>query len=139
EEYVDTALDLFHPDGYFIEGNGWDTSYQAVAIEIGNEVLLSGYTDTDNRLRDALNTATDWLVDRINDNGEIDSTGNTRTCWGQEAFLGEPKILAMTSVIKAITYRSLDENNAEWQSGVERVIQWVQNADANSNPCYGET
>lgn len=135
-DFVGVALGLFHPDGYFIEGEGWDTNYQAVAIDVGNEVLLSGYDDSNHALRGTLDEATAWLVNRIDEEGRVNSAGNARTCWGQEAFLGEPKSLSIVSVVRSIIYRSLDSGPDEWQSAVERIVAWVERTHGAVDPCF---
>ncbi|MFK7994846.1 MAG: hypothetical protein AB8B87_11955 [Granulosicoccus sp.] len=91
KDFVEAALELYSVDGYFVEGAGHDTSYQGVSIRIGQDILVAGYQDQQSRLRKTINQAAIWLPRRVDFDGRIDSSGNTRTCWSGERFFGEKK------------------------------------------------
>ncbi len=89
--FVDASLGLYDPSGFFVEGGGHDTSYQGVALRVGEDVLLAGYPDKDGRLQSALAGAAAWLADRIDDAGQIDSRpGTLGRATEARSYLGSP-------------------------------------------------
>lgn len=78
--------------GYFIEANGWDSSYNGVALKLGLElyVLLDG-GELKNLLKDGLSCAADWQSSRVLETGEISTEGNTRVYPGGESLGGREK------------------------------------------------
>jgi hypothetical protein len=88
------------PAGWIREGNGWDTSYQAVSLDIGMDVaaVLPPSAARSALLVDLTRSAA-WLATRVQSDGRVDSAGNSRTCSGGESFFGSPKTLAVNSVV----------------------------------------
>lgn len=80
-------------EGYFLEGNGWDSSYQGVAINVGFNLysILPNDLSLKSKLRDCLSCASDWQKSRILESGEISTQGNVRVYAGGESFLGQEK------------------------------------------------
>lgn len=78
--------------GYFIEANGWDSSYNGVALKLGLElyVLLDG-GELKAILKDGLSCAADWQSSRVLETGEISTEGNTRVYPGGESMGGKEK------------------------------------------------
>lgn len=104
-EFIDSALSLTDSEGYFVEGGGWDSSYNGVAIKLAME-LYSILEDTalKNRLAVAIEKATTWQISRIRENGEISTEGNTRVFKGGESFLGVEKGVDYAKTVKALYY-----------------------------------
>jgi hypothetical protein len=86
--------------GWFLESDGWDTSYQAVSLDIGMDVtaLLPAGATRDGLSVDLARGGA-WLATRVAADGRVDSRGNTRTCSGGESSFGTPKTLAVPSVV----------------------------------------
>ena len=135
-DFIQRAIQLQNSKGYFLEGGGWDTSYQAVSISVGKDVLLAGVQSPE--LESALYKATQWLARRINDQGRVDSTGNKRTCEGGESFLNKPKLLALDSVFISLAYLGIMKQDHELLDSAKRVSNWYQK-HPRTNPCFSET
>lgn len=93
--FANTAISKKHPNGYFIEGNGWDSSYQGVAISVGFNLysLLPGTEALKSNLWNCLSCAANWQKSRVLESGEISLQGNTRVYPGGESFLGQEKAI----------------------------------------------
>jgi hypothetical protein len=80
-------------EGYFLEGNGWDSSYQGVALNVGFNLysILPNNLSFKAELWNCLSCASDWQKSRILENGEISLQGNVRVYSGGESFLGQEK------------------------------------------------
>jgi hypothetical protein len=102
--FARTALAKRHPDGYFLEANGWDSSYQGVSLSNGFKLYsLLDVTDAiKNQLWDAISCGTNWLSSRVLGNGEISTEKNTRVYPGGEQFLGQEKTMAWTNTVMAL-------------------------------------
>lgn len=79
--------------GYFLEGNGWDSSYQGVSLNVGFNLysILPDTLSLKAELWNCLSCASDWQKSRILESGEISTQGNIRVYPGGERFLGQPK------------------------------------------------
>ncbi|MDX2183929.1 MAG: hypothetical protein SFW08_08095 [Gemmatimonadaceae bacterium] len=101
--FVAAALALQAPTGWFREGDGWDSSYQAVALARGWRVwALLPMGGTRDSLGRALHCGTAWLASRIDGSGTISTVGNTRVFDGGESFLGTPKAMAWADAVRAL-------------------------------------
>lgn len=135
KSFVDAALKLYADDGHFIEGAGHDTSYQGVAIRIGEDILLAGYEDQDSRLSDALKLSAIWLSERVDTSGRIDSSGNTRTCWSNEDVFGEKKLISISDVFFGMVYSAIRTDNESVLESANRIKKWAY-THPNTNPCF---
>lgn len=81
------------PAGYFLEGNGWDSSYQGVALNVGFNLysILPDNIELKTDLWNCLSCAAGWQGNRIRATGEISTEGNVRVYPGGESFLGQEK------------------------------------------------
>jgi hypothetical protein len=122
---VDMALTMFLADGYFMERGGWDTSYQGVSLLAGNDLMLVGYPDTSGELEAVLRSAAHWLTSRIDSEGRLDWSGNTRTCGGGEIFLGESKLVSVKEIFLALAYQGARSRNDELQEVASRFSGWA--------------
>ncbi|KOY84513.1 hypothetical protein AD998_20160 [bacterium 336/3] len=91
--FVKLGISKKQSKGYFLEGNGWDSSYQGVALNVGFNLysILSNNLSLKTELWDCLSCASDWQKSRILESGEISTQGNVRVYSGGESFLGEEK------------------------------------------------
>ena len=140
EAFVRRALALQAPDGWFDESGGWDTSYQAVTLEIGADVhsLLPAGALKDS-LGNALFRGGGWLTSRIDQDGRVNSAGNRRTCSGGESFLGTPKTLSIASVITGLARVTSHVRTVEGaEDASRRVAAWVRQ-HPNGDPCFERT
>lgn len=100
-KFTEKALGRMRAEGWFQEGNGYDSSYQAVgAMNLFFLALLDGGLEQD-RLFEAFYRATAWEGGRITPWGEVSVVGNSRVFPGGESFLGSEKEVAALSVAQA--------------------------------------
>lgn len=92
-QFAQLAISKKNVAGYFLEDNGWDSSYQGVNLNIGFNLysLLDDTEPIKSILWDCLSCATDWQKSRVLNNGEISTKNNTRVYPGGELFLGQEK------------------------------------------------
>ncbi len=114
--------------GYFLEGDGWDSSYQGVSLINGFKLL--SILDANENLRqplwDCLSCGTNWQVSRILSTGEISTKGNKRVYPGGEQFLGVEKKMAWKStVIALLTMKYLSGKN-EYETYATKVITYYE-------------
>jgi hypothetical protein len=134
-DFAARAFARFDPAGYFIEGGGHDTSYQAVGISQAVNFLLAGGADPDAATTQRLRTAAHWLAARIDAEGRLDSSGNTRTCGGGESFLGEAKIVSLPTVFSALAYVGVPPDDRPLLDAAARISAWVQ-THPDTHPCW---
>ncbi len=131
--FVENAIQLLSPEGYFLEGGGWDTSYQAVSINVGKDVLLAGFQSKELEL--SLYKAAVWLEKRIDNSGRVNSSGNKRTCEGGESFLGKPKKIALDDVFMSLAYLGTMKHDQKLIDAAKRISQWYTR-NPGSDPCF---
>ncbi|MEL6592303.1 MAG: hypothetical protein AAFQ68_19560, partial [Bacteroidota bacterium] len=123
-DFAQRSLVEQHPRGYFIEGGGWDSSYQGVALENGFRLLrmLSAGEAFRDTLYQQLACGTNWQASRILDSGEISLQGNQRVFAGGESFLGKEKGIAVVSTVIALLslYHYTDQES--YYRFAERVV-----------------
>jgi len=127
DKYLAKSTTLFDGRGYFIEKSGWDTHYQAVTINQGNELLLAGYDSLyADILKNQLKLAAAWLLARVDANGVVHSDGNTRICWSGENLLGGEKLLDPREVWRALLYSGIRLNDELLQNAAGKVAAWFR-------------
>jgi hypothetical protein len=127
ESYIAYAAELAHIEGYFIEKGGWDTHYQSVAINQGNDLLLSGYNGAQKiLLSDILYQGAKWLAARVDSAGIVHSEGNTRTCWSGETILNSEKMVDPREIWRALQYTGVMRKDASLQKAASRVADWIR-------------
>ncbi len=115
--------------GYFIEGGGWDSSYNGVALQLGLEFFsLIPTTDltTKSRLQEALSCAAAWQKSRILASGEISTEGNTRVFPGGETFLGNEKGVDVIKTVRAFFYMSKLSGLSEYDLVAKKIVNHYQ-------------
>lgn len=134
-QFTDAALALQRPDGVFVEGGGADTSYQSVGLDIGSDVLH--HLDPERRARTsaALLAGAKWLSTRVCTGGQVDSSGNTRTCGGGETFLNEPKLYSVTSGFDALAKLGLFAGDEVLMQQAASLARWARE-NAGTDSCF---
>lgn len=117
--FTQAALDLQHPEGYFLEGGGPDTSYNGVAIAAGYRLLA--LDPEDEALAQALARASDWQHERIGGDGRISVAGNTRVYPGGEHFLGKPKSVDAAHTVEALMLAAAARGDPRLLESARRV------------------
>lgn len=109
-------------EGYFIEGGGFDSSYNAVATALALRLLMMGQQQTDRppglQLSPQTNLQTDlrtvcanavrWQQQRVLQSGEVSTAGNSRVRSDDagESFLGRKKGVDVGHVVEAFLLAS---------------------------------
>ncbi|NEQ55032.1 MAG: hypothetical protein F6K11_33735 [Leptolyngbya sp. SIO3F4] len=124
KQFIDTALTQTESEsGYFIEGGGWDSSYNGVAIKLAMELyLLADEAEIKAKLKERFVPASAWQISRINNNGEISTDGNTRVFKGGEAFLGKEKGVDYVKTVRALLYFGLLTEDQETLELADSVL-----------------
>lgn len=105
--FVAKAIEQVHEeDGYFIEGGGFDSSYNAVATALTLRLLMIGYSR--HELHPICTNAVRWQQGRILKSGEVSTEGNQRVRPGKsgETFLGKEKDVDVGHVVESFMLAS---------------------------------
>ncbi len=123
-KFATLALTKKQPAGYFLEGTGYDSSYQGVGLAIGFRLLSILKPDENIRqnLYDNLACATGWLTTRIKPTGEISTEGNSRVFTGGETFLGQEKQVAYSSTLIAFWNMYFYSGKEEFNALANKVL-----------------
>ena len=125
--FVGMALAQVHErDGYFIEGGGFDSSYNAVASALALRLQMIDHQGHD--LQSICENAIRWQKERILESGEVSTEGNTRVRPGEsgESFLGREKGVDVGHVVEALMLASLTHSDAESLSMAKNVISFYE-------------
>ena len=101
-------------EGYFIEGGGFDSSYNAVATALALRLLMMDVQQPDRQpalntsLRTVCENAVRWQQQRVLKSGEVSTAGNSRVRPGEagESFLGKKKGVDVGHVVEAFLLAS---------------------------------
>lgn len=120
-EFIALATSQVHEEGYFIEGGGFDSSYNGVAAALAWRLLLMGYSKAE--LGPICVKAINWQKGRITDEGKIRTDGNTRVNPGGdgESFLGRTKDVDVAHTIEALLLAAQYMDNAKYGNLASRV------------------
>ena len=126
-DFANDVLQLQHDDGYFIEGGGWDSSYNGVALQLGLELymILEG-SELKTSLGSALLKAARWQTSRILSSGEINAKGNTRVFPGGEAFLGQEKGIDYAKTAKSMIYLSVLTQDDSFETLALQILDFYK-------------
>lgn len=128
QQFIEKALDLQSKEGYFIEKQGFDTSYNGVSNWLGLQIycLLAQNHPLKKRLWVALEKSMRWQANNVLHSGEISLTGNTRVFDGGEQFLGQEKGIAWKD--SALSFYGMKNmtNLQEYQQLANRIRLYYQ-------------
>ncbi len=122
------ALSKQDGSGFFVEGGGWDSSYNAVCTENGFRLLtlLLAQDPFFEELYNSIACSMHWQATRVAANGEVLTEGNTRVYQGGETFLGAEKGMAYKSVLFSLLAMHHHTGNAAYATLADKVIQYYQ-------------
>ena len=96
EEFLSLGLKNQQNQGYFLEKNGFDSSYQGVSLNLLYYIYSLKPNDI---LWKNISCAQEWLSNKVKSGGKIETEGNSRVGGdGNEAFLGQTKTVAAKDV-----------------------------------------
>lgn len=138
EEFGQLAMDQYAGDslGYFIEGGGFDTNYQAVNLYMAVDFVLLSESSVALATRGAVAAGVAWARERTDVSGAVDSTGNARTCGGCEVFLpgDPPKQVGLGEWLRALAYGGISSEQPEALLAADRFVTWALSGPTTS--CY---
>lgn len=104
-DFVRRGLAMQLADGSFVEGGGYDSSYQATSLGL-LAVIIPFIADPEVQalVKSALWSGLAWEKTRILPTGEVLVDGNARTGMGQESLLGKPKEVNYAEVAFALIF-----------------------------------
>jgi hypothetical protein len=125
KEYIREGCALQNPVGFNPEKGGYDSSYHAVGLVFAERYYdIVADEETKKELFVMLKRANDWLRTRILPDGEVDSTGNTRTGLGQEKDRGGKHKKVSYAQISRTFYRwSSISGDSSYAKLADRVIE----------------
>jgi hypothetical protein len=122
--FADLGMRKQHPEGFFEESNGSDSSYNCVSIwmlQVHDLYFPRPENDT------ALKKAMVWQLGRVKSTGEIDASGNTRTEVGREHYFGKAKEINYSEAIVALLYYSGRHVDPTVFDAARRIYGWRRN------------
>jgi hypothetical protein len=127
-EFIRLALAQQDPAGYFIEGGGYDSSYNGVSTRLGLVLLAILPKDSPQYapVQKALGCAIPWQAARVNSSGEISLQGNTRVFPGGEQFLGEEKQVAWIDTLLTFYFTAAFSADTSYETLAKRVESFYQ-------------
>jgi hypothetical protein len=123
-KYAIKAISMQNSLGFNPEKGGSDTGYQSLGL-----IFSARYRTivADDNLRQQLivmgDKATQWLVSKINANGSIDETSNTRTGEsGENGYDGKKKETPLFNIFRGISYWGQILSNDVYVKSAEKVF-----------------
>jgi hypothetical protein len=123
--FADRALEQIDPqDGYFVEGSGFDSSYNGVATALALRLLMLEYRSE--KLESISSGAVRWQKSRILASGEISTEGNSRVRPGKsgESFLGREKDVDVGHTLEALMLASHRFSSREYSDLASQVVEY---------------
>lgn len=111
--------------GYFIEGGGYDSSYNAVATALAFRLAA---ILNDEPLRDVAIRSAQWQASRIERSGEVSTQGNSRVGPGGESFLGRAKDVDVPFVVETLMIAYRESEASETLELARNVVQHYEQA-----------
>ena len=121
-EFIEQALSQIHPDGYFIEAGGHDSSYNGVATALCYRLLLLGHPHP--ALPEVCANAMSWQRTRLMPTGEINTAGNTRVKPEGlgESFMGRSKDVDVGHTIEALMLAAIYHSDESFLEQARQVL-----------------
>ena len=123
--FADKALKQIDPqDGHFIEGGGFDSSYNGVATALALRLLMLEYRN--DKLESICLQAIRWQKGRILSSGEISTEGNRRVRPGKsgESFLGQEKGVDVGHTVEAFMLASHQFSSREFNDLATQIVEY---------------
>lgn len=117
KKLVREGISKQNPAGFNPEKDGFDTSYHAVGLVFAiRYYVIAADSETRAKMKPMISKGLEWLRSRIQPDGSIDQTGNTRTGNGQEIGRDKkPKTMSYGSASRAFADWSQVTDNPSYQ------------------------
>lgn len=121
--FVRAAAAQVHRDGYFIEGGGYDSSYNGVATATALHLVAMGYHQ--HGLEAVAGGAIHWQAGRIAGSGEIRTQGNARVnpLAAGESFMGRKKDVDVAHSVEAFMLSAMVLGNTAHHQLARQVLK----------------
>lgn len=127
EWFIEQNLATQRSDGIFVEHGGYDSSYQAVSLwKLQIYWLNSDEGALRNEVMAAIEKGMNWQKTRVFSNGQVDSTGNTRTGNCQEQIGGQCKEINYPEVIFNFFYYASIKGDSKSRELANRVFNYYK-------------
>jgi hypothetical protein len=106
-DFLNRALSMQAENGYFLENGGYDSSYNAVSLQIAQQIFCQFAEEpsaTRSRLWSAIDQSMQWQLSRILPSGQVSTVGNTRVYAGGEKYFEKAKSVDYNSLCIALNY-----------------------------------
>jgi hypothetical protein len=126
ESYVRDGIALQSAAGYNPELGGWDSSYNAKGIVFAcRYYTIIANSEMRQALYQMLDNAAKWEASRIDDNGRINTEGNTRVGGKktEKGRLGKGKKVGIRQVYEAFYYWSVISGDTSYEKLAQKVAQ----------------
>lgn len=125
QSFCERALGLQDREGWFKEGAGYDSSYQAVgALNLFYVAMMWPQGESREKFTEAFYRGASWECTRVLPSGEVSTFGNTRVYPGGESFLGSQKTMAALSVAQCFYAAGGLFEDPLWNDWGARVVKF---------------
>lgn len=121
--FSNLASQQIHASGYFIEGGGYDSSYNGVSTATAFRLAALEPSDS---LRTSAERAMAWQVTRITPEGEIMMDGNTRVHTNGETFFGQRKTMDVPHTLEALAWSSIGSGGPKHEALATKVYTFYK-------------
>lgn len=134
------ALEIQNPDGSWPECGGTDSIYQAISVIYATYAFLTCQDEhIGARLRAALDKGFQWMADRIEEDGSVDCSDNTRKT--PDRVPPDNGAILVSDVINCVyAFRVWADVTGEpgWRRIAERVRAWIGRSNFSGAGSWSE-
>jgi hypothetical protein len=132
---VRNGIAFQRPDGVNPERNGYDTSYHAIGLMYACRYYqIVADAKLRQEMKPMLEKGISWLYHRIQSDGSIDMSGNSRTGPGKELTRsGKPKEQEYPSTVAALLEWGRLSGNKQYQDAAARVALYASESGAKAH------
>ena len=126
EAYARDGIALQSPAGYNPERGGWDSSYHAKGMAFAcRYYTIVAHGELKQALYKMMEKAMQWEASRVNDDGTINTEGNTRVGGKktETSRSGKPKTVETRQVYRSLYYWSVISGDASYKKLAEKVAR----------------
>ncbi len=135
-KFISEGISLQDTAGFNPEKNGYDCSYHAVGLLFAHRYYDIVANDKQKKeLLKMFENSFNWLLKRIDNEGNINMEGNTRTGSNQEKTReGKPKNVSYGSITNSLIWWSLYKHDNQLESLAEKVFNTGKLKASNQVP-----
>jgi hypothetical protein len=130
EAFVRDGIALQSATGYNPERGGWDSSYHSKGMAFAcRYYTIVADEDMKKELYPMMDKAMKWEASRVNDDGTVNTEGNTRVGGAktETSRAGKPKTVEFRQVCRSLYYWSVISGDASYEKLAEKVsLQTIQ-------------